>query len=78
MASAREKAEQLARLGGAELGEVRRIVEGLTGGQSFAFDEEMVALASGVDSARFDVPVSSGQLAVTVAVQVTFGLEEAR
>lgn len=78
MASAREKAEQLARLGGAELGEVRRIVEGLTGGQSVAFDEEMVALASGVDSARFDVPVSSGQLTVTVAVRVTFELEEAR
>jgi uncharacterized protein len=78
MANAREKAEQLAQFGGAELGEVRRIIEG--GNRADPFADDIVALASGADmeSARFDVPVSSGQLAVTVAVRVTFGLEEAR
>ena len=74
MTQAREKAEQLAQLGGAELGEVRRIVEGSNRADPF---DEVARFASGADSAEsgFDVPVSSGQLAVTVSVQVTFGLE---
>jgi uncharacterized protein len=75
MASAREKAEQLAQLGGAELGRVRRIVEGSHRADPFADEDFAFEAAGSLDSARFDVPVSSGQLAVTVSVQVTFGLE---
>lgn len=73
MTAAREKAEQLARLGGTELGEVRRISEGVSGGVT-PFDE--VRFTDGTDlAASPEVPVSSGQLSVTVSVQVTFGLE---
>ncbi len=74
MTAAREKAEQLAQFGGAELGEVRRITEGSVNAQPF--EDEIFALGGDLEeSARFDIPVSSGQLSVTVSVQVTFGLE---
>lgn len=75
MANAREKAEQLAQFGGAELGRVRRIIEGSNNADPFADEDLVLSAAESLDSARFDVPVSSGELAVTVAVQVTFGLE---
>lgn len=73
MRSAREKAEQLARFGEATLGEVRRITEGIQSGGitplgDFRLDDLQAADASA------EVPVSSGQLAVTVSVQVTFDL----
>lgn len=72
MARARQKATQLARFGQAQLGEVRRITEGTNPTQPF--EEVAFASAESADS-RFEVPVSSGQLAVTVSVQVTFGLK---
>lgn len=74
MRSAREKAEQLARFGEATLGEVRRIVEGAQLGGVTPFAEARSADAS-AEAQSFEVPISSGQLAVTVSVQVTFGLE---
>lgn len=72
MARARQKATQLAKFGQTQLGEVRRITEGTNTAQPF----EDVPFSS-ADSAdyRSEVPVSSGQLAVTISVQVTFGLE---
>lgn len=74
MAKARQKATQLARFGQTQLGEVRRITEGGNNADPFA-DEDLAFAATDLsESARFDVPVSSGQLAVTVSVQVTFGL----
>ena len=73
MTQARTKAEQLARFGGAELGAVARISEGSQSGggeplPSFRM-ESMAADASA------PVPVVSGQLAVTVSVQVVFSLK---
>ena len=73
MNAARTKAEQLARFGGAELGAVRRITEGPQaggGGPLPSFRMDSVAAEAGAA-----VPVSSGQLAVTVSVQVVFGLK---
>ena len=73
MARARQKATQLTRFGQAQLGEVRRIVEGTNPNQPF----EARTFATGMDLAQnesLEVPVSGGQLAVTVSVQVTFGL----
>jgi uncharacterized protein YggE len=70
MQEARERAQQLASLSGVRLGAVMRITEG--------------ALPDGVPlpSPRFEaaaadasVPISSGQLAVTVTLQATFGIE---
>jgi len=72
MEDAREKAEQLASLARVELGAVRRIVEGTQGGGVVPFAEERIEALS----TSTDVPVSSGQLAVTVTLQVTFGLEQ--
>jgi len=74
MANAREKAEQLAQFGGTELGQVQRIIEGRDNAAPFA-DEDFAIEAASLASGKFDVPVSSGELAVTIAVQVTFGLE---
>lgn len=75
MQSAREKAGQLAQFGGAELGEVRRITEGKDNGGPFMNEDLAFAGLDSSESARFDVPVSRGELAVTVAVRVTFGLK---
>lgn len=72
MARARQKATQLARFGQAQLGEVRRIAEGTNPTQPF--EDIAFASAESADS-RFEVPVSTGQLAVTISVQVTFGLK---
>ena len=76
MTSAREKAEQLASFGKVQLGTVQRISEeGAPGGiNTPRFD---VAYNQGgmMSGGAAPVPVSSGQLAVTVSVQVVFGLK---
>lgn len=72
MAAARTKAEQLARLGGAELGELRGVREGPLandGGPSPLFRNESLAAADATS-----VPVAGGQLEVTVSVEVVYGL----
>ena len=75
MTSAREKAQQLALLGEAKLGAVQRIVEGRTP-DGFDIQNFDTGVARGqLMSGNEAVPVSSGQLAVTVSVQVTFGLK---
>ena len=73
MTQAREKAAQLARLGGAELGRVRRIGEGIqaSGDLPVGMLRFTDASADGAQS----VPVSSGQLAVTVNVEVVYHLK---
>lgn len=75
MRSAREKAEQLTRFGEATLGEVRRITEGTRPEDALGELRFDVAQAASLDSGE-SVPVSSGQLAVTVSVQVTFDLRQ--
>ena len=73
MTRARNKAEQLAQFGGAELGAVQRIVEGLT--QPNSTDLLPVGVyRMDMAAATTEVPVSSGQLSVDVSVQVTFAL----
>ena len=72
MRAVRAKAEQLARLGGAELGEVRRIVEqtGANGGVPVdLFRAESVSA-----DMKMSVPVAGGQLEVTVSVSVVYAL----
>ncbi len=73
MARARQKATQLARFGQTQLGEVRRINESTSAPQ--AFEDKMFTGSADFADSSFEVPVSSGQLAVTVSVQVTFGLK---
>lgn len=73
MRAARLKAEQLAQLGGAELGSLRAVREGAFtdgGGPSPLLRSESLAAADGAG-----VPVAGGQLEVTVAVEVVYGLE---
>lgn len=73
MTNASDKAAQLAQFGGAELGEVRRISEVSSSGGDVPFEAyRFESLDAGLGA---EVPVSSGQLAVTVSVQVTFGLK---
>ena len=72
--NAREKAEQLASLGGVELGVVKRIVEGGVPGGVTPFGADAFAEGS-MMSGGVPAAVSGGQLAVTVSVQVTFGLK---
>lgn len=72
--SAREKAEQLASLSGTKLGEVQRIAEGSVPGGVAPFGADAFAEGS-MMSGGAPVPISGGQLAVTVSVRVTFGLE---
>lgn len=72
MNAARAKAEQLARFGGAELGELRRVTEGAQ--PSGAEPLPQFRMEASAADAGSNVPVSSGQLAVTVTVQVTYGL----
>ncbi len=70
---AREKAEQLAQFGSAELGAVARITEGSQSGGEIPVPEfRMESMAADTGA---EVPVSSGQLAVTVSVQVVFSLK---
>lgn len=72
MQGAQERAQQLASLSGAELGGVSRVVEGPVpdGGTPFP-GPRMEAMDAGAS-----VPISSGQLAVTVTLQVTFGIDQ--
>ena len=70
MTRARTKAEQLAQFGGAQLGAVQRISEGDAQPQPSG-----PLPAYRMDAAAANVPTESGQLAVTVSVQVTFGLQ---
>ena len=71
MRAARAKAEQLAGLGGAELGDVRRIAEQTgTGGND---PVGMLRMDMAADAAA-SVPVAGGQLEVTVSVSVVYGL----
>ena len=72
MGAARDKAEQLARLGGAELGELRQVREGALadGGVPLPFARNESLLAADAAS----VPVAGGQLEVTVSVSVVYGL----
>lgn len=73
MRSAQEKAQQLAEYGGAQLGAVQRISEGAQPGAPMPLAEYRMDAANAM-AASPEVPVSSGQLAVTVLVQVTYGL----
>lgn len=75
MAKARHKATQLARFGRTRLGEVRRIVEGAQPGDVTPLGDFRLESLEAATDTMSEVPVSSGQLAVTVSVQVTFGLE---
>jgi uncharacterized protein YggE len=75
MTRGRDKAEQLAQFGGAALGEVQRITEGMQSGGVAPFADFRVESMDAADASS-EVPVSSGQLAVTVSVQVTFGLKQ--
>ena len=75
MTSAREKVQQLASLGGAELGAVQRIVENQLPGDVYAGRYDTAFAQGGMMSGGGSVPVSSGQLSVEVSVQVTFALK---
>lgn len=72
MNAARAKAEQLAQFGDAELGELRRVTEGAQPGGAEPLPQ--FRLEASVADAGGNVPVSSGQLAITVTVQVTYSL----
>ena len=72
MRAARAKAEQLARLGGAELGEVQRIAEQI--GANGGVPVDMVRMESMAADAAISVPVAGGQLEVTVSVSVIYEL----
>ncbi len=72
MNAARAKAEQLARFGDAELGDLLRVTEGAQPGGAEPLPQ--FRMEASVADASGNVPVSSGQLAVTVTVQVTYGL----
>lgn len=73
MRAARGRAEQLARLGGTDLGELRQVREGtiVDGGVPLPL-ARFESLAA--DEAA-NVPVTGGQLEVTVSVQVVYSLE---
>ena len=73
MARARQKAAQLAKFGQTQLGEVRRIAERTSALQPF--ESRLFTESADFADSSPEVPVSSGQLAVTVSVQVTFGLK---
>lgn len=73
MNAAHAKAVQLAALAPVELGQVRSISETTQGGSPQPLPEfRAEAMAS---DAGASMPVSSGQLAVTVTVQVVYGIE---
>ena len=71
MRAARAKAEQLAGLGGVELGDVRRIAEQTGAGGNEPVG--MLRMDMAADAAA-SVPVAGGQLEVTVSVSVVYGL----
>jgi uncharacterized protein YggE len=68
-----EKAAQLARFAGRELGELKKITENVGGGRQFGADDyRTFALEA---AASFDTPISAGQDAITVLV---YGVYELR
>ena len=71
MNAARDKAEQLAELAGVELGAVQRIVE--QGGGSQPAPQEVRMMAA---EAASDMPVSAGQLSVSVSLQVNYQIAQ--
>ena len=75
MTSARKKAQQLASLAQAKLGPVQRIVETQRPGDVYARSYDAAFAHGGMMSGGGSVPVSSGQLAIEISVQVTFGLK---
>lgn len=72
MAAARAKAEQLARLGGAELGDLRGVREGSAAGGGVPSPLSRTESLMAADASN--VPVVGGQLEVTVSVEVVYGL----
>ncbi|ADI15337.1 SIMPL domain-containing protein [Truepera radiovictrix] len=70
MQAARERAQQLASLSGVRLGVVTRVVEGPLPDAGIPLPAARAEFASDAS-----VPIASGQLAVTVTLQVTFGIE---
>lgn len=73
MKAAYAKAVQLAALAPVELGGVRQISEATQGGSAQPLPQfRMEAMSA--DTAGANVPVSSGQLAVTVTVQVVYSI----
>ena len=70
MEAARDKAEQLASLAEVELGTPRRIVE--QGGGSQPMPQARMMAAEAVS----DMPVSAGQLSVSVSVQVDYAIAQ--
>ncbi len=71
MNTAKDKAEQLAELAEVELGAVQRIVE--QGGGSQPVPQEVRMMAA---EAASDMPVSAGQLSVSVSVSVDYAIVE--
>ncbi len=71
MNAARDKAEQLASLAGVELGMVKRITEQDSGSQPVPQQTRMMQM-----EAASDMPVSAGQLSVSVSVGVAYGIEQ--
>ena len=69
MSAARDKAEQLASLAGVQLGVVQRVVE--QGGGSQPFPQQTRMMAAEADSS---VPVSAGQLSVSVSLSVNYAI----
>ena len=69
MGAARDKAEQLASLAGVQLGAPQRIVE--QGGGSQPFPQQTRMMAAEADSS---MPVSAGQLSVSVSLSVNYAI----
>ena len=69
MSAARDKAEQLASLAGVQLGAPQRIVE--QGGGSQPFPQQTRMMAAEADSS---MPVSAGQLSVSVSLGVNYAI----
>jgi uncharacterized protein YggE len=68
----REKASQLAEFSGRELGDLKVVSDGILGGsEEFAFAAGLVR----DDSAGFDTPISSGEVAVTVRTSGVYELK---
>ena len=67
----REKASQLAEFSGRELGDLKMVSEGDFGGPQVPFP---AALARS-ESADFDTPISSGEIAVTVIISGVYELK---
>ncbi len=67
----REKASQLAEFSGRELGDLKVVSEGDFGGRQVPFAAALVR----DESAGFDTPISSGEVAVTVSISGVYELK---